>query len=185
MKTETKNIPEPLHDFSFDVQRIPKNGFHGETSANEDQLRALSAALELLSFDALRVRYSITEMSHGGYKLHVRYNASYQQQCVVTLEPIKQTLEEVIDEEFRETATAPAGSEENEIEISSHYVPEVLNDGVIELGRVLFEDISSAIDPHPRKDGSGLDWQDPQSDGDASASDHPFAVLAKLTKGKE
>ena len=44
-------------------------------------------------------------------------------------------------------------------------VPDVepIEHGTIEVGRVVFETLSAALDPYPRKSGATLEWQDPES----------------------
>ena len=46
------------------------------------------------------------------------------------------------------------------------------------VGRVVFETLASAIDLYPRKDGAAFDWRAPEPDKAGVVS--PFAALAKL-----
>ena len=49
----------------------------------------------------------------------------------------------------------------------------------IDVGRVVFETLSAALDPYPRKNGASLEWQDPESAEGVGASG-PFGALKKL-----
>ncbi|MEI8155053.1 MAG: DUF177 domain-containing protein, partial [Hyphomicrobiales bacterium] len=58
--------------------------------------------------------------------------------------------------------------------------PEVMHDGVVDIGGVATEFLLLGIDPYPRKPGSVFDAPpagDPIS--------HPFAALAALKKGEK
>jgi len=56
---------------------------------------------------------------------------------------------------------------------------EPLRDDLIDVGRIVYETFSAALDPYPRKSGAEFTWSDPR-EAEATARSNPFAVLKKL-----
>ena len=54
---------------------------------------------------------------------------------------------------------------------------EPIVNGVVDLGRIVYEELASRLDPYPRLEGVSLDRTDA---GAPVAADHPFARLAGL-----
>jgi hypothetical protein len=106
------------------------------------------------------------------------------QSCVVTLEPIDDTLEESFEATFWPREAMPP-AESGELAIDDAPEPEAIIAGQIAIGRVVFESLAAALEPYPRKPGAVLDWQPPSpGEADATPPTTPFAVLANLkTKG--
>ena len=65
-------------------------------------------------------------------------------------------------------------------EVSSIPDTEPMTDGRIEAGKLIYEILSAALEPYPRKPGVEFDWVDPKL---KDAGDQgPFAALAKLKR---
>jgi hypothetical protein len=47
------------------------------------------------------------------------------------------------------------------------------------VGRIVYETVSAALDPYPRKSGAEFTWSDPR-EAEAAARANPFALLKKL-----
>jgi len=101
--------------------------------------------------------------------------------CVVTLEPVAQEIEEGIEVEFWPAGKLP---EVGDAEVEVLAIPDVepIEHGTIETGRIIFEVLSAALDPYPRKPGARFEWEDQASAGDADAGG-PFAGLKGLKDG--
>jgi uncharacterized metal-binding protein YceD (DUF177 family) len=157
---------------------IPGAALHKQVAATAAERAALAEQLGLVSCEAVEADYIIRALGAGRYRLTGNLHARLTQACVATLEPLPQTIEE----EF-EVAFWPAGSlpETGDAEVEASSVPEVepIEHGTIDIGRVVFETLSAALDPYPRKSGTSLEWQDPES-AEEAASAGPFAALKKL-----
>lgn len=163
---------------------IPSSGRSFEQAASASGCAAIAADLGILSCDAFAAHYRIAAAGGGSYHVTGRVTAKVTQACVVTLEPVEETIDEPIDVTFSPDAAAPAPAEptpggEHEVEILS--VPEIepLAHGRLDIGRVAFEIAAAALDPYPRREGASLDWTDPKATPDSAS---PFAALAALKK---
>lgn len=161
---------------------IPETGRRFVHTATEAERARVAGELDLAGCPRLEVTVQIRPRPGGRYRAEGRINANVVQSCVVTLDPVAQTIDEPFDVTF-----SPDGDERREVsserEILSEPDVEPLADGRLEVGRVAFELLASALDPYPRKPGADLAQVAPPSvlGGDESAAaPNPFAVLAKL-----
>jgi len=106
-----------------------------------------------------------------------RVSATVEQCCVVTLEPIRNEVEENIDLVY--SSEAAGGGQSVDIDFAGEDPPEPLAGGVLDLGKIATEFLMLGIDPYPRT--LGASFEPPQTRDEA----HPFAALAALKKGKE
>lgn len=91
--------------------------------------------------------------------------------CVATLEEIEERIEEDFLVAYTERAPEP---KEGEAEADLD-APEPIEDGVVDLGAVMLEQVVLAMSPHPRKEGAEA-IPDPAPAGRIS----PFDALAAL-----
>jgi hypothetical protein len=98
----------------------------------------------------------------------------------VTLEPIENEIEEGIDLVFVPASAGGPADDEMNLSADAAEPPEVLIDGVVDLGAIATEFLILGIDPYPRKPGAV--FESPPS-ADAGAS--PFAALAALRTGRD
>jgi hypothetical protein len=98
------------------------------------------------------------------------------QTCVVTLEPVESIIEEAVDLTFQPEG-ASGGAAGGLHAVDAEDPPEMLRDGVVDLGAIATEFLLLGIDPYPRKPGVVFDAP---ATGDPSS--HPFAALGALKK---
>ncbi len=180
--------------WSHAVVDIPDGGLATERSATASECAAIKNNLGLASLTNVTATYRITRLAGGGYHLAGRVKATLEQACVVTLDPIALHMDEVVDVEFWPDATPTRHgsgkrdkdfdrddehpSPSNEVSVLTGPDVEPLEDGAMAVGRVVFETVSAALDPFPRKADAEFNWQD-QTAEDPTKS-NPFAVLQKL-----
>lgn len=169
----------PLADWAHPVLDIPNGGLARERTVAPDALAKTAEALKMLSLSACKVSYRIDRLAGGAYRLHGRVNADGEQACVVSLDPVAAHLDETFDVEFWPELKDSDGGEDKTILDERDVEP--LTDGIIPVGRIVFETISAGLDPYPRKQGAEFAWTDKPSSEPEKVS--PFAALAKL-KGK-
>src|SRR5471030_1804376 len=162
------------------VAQIPSTGLHREFEAGpaiRDAMAEVGGLREILS-----ARASLDVTSKGGGRVHVagRVQARIGQTCVVSLDPIENDIDEVIDlifappEQIPELADLVDEAAESGAEIPDP--PEPIVNGVIDLGRLATDALFLAIDPYPRK--SDAVFEPPVVAADPE--DHPFAALKAL-----
>ena len=175
-------MTNPL-SWTHDVSEFGERSRSFERSATEAERAAVAEALGLLGCTRLEARYDLKPLPRGGFRMSGTLEAHVTQACVVTLEPVEADLEEEIAQEFQPPEHA-AGAEQTDSEhavLEGVDVAEIAH-GEIDAGRIVFETLSGALDPYPRKAGVEFDWSDPKAlQGEVS----PFAALGRLKKGQE
>lgn len=132
-------------------------------------------ALDLASLDAFVAEVQLTP-SPGGWRLTGRVRASLAQTCGITLEHLP--LE--IDAPFLVDLAEAVDLESDEIVITlEDESPDLIEDGQIDLGQYVVEQLALRLDPFPRKLGAAF-VQPPEP-----AEISPFAVLKQLRSSNE
>jgi uncharacterized metal-binding protein YceD (DUF177 family) len=152
-----------------------------EIEANAAERQALARRFGLLSLDLLRARLHLRR-GRGGALLRVtgHLEAELQQACVVTLEPVRNRIEEELSLSFSlETPAADSG--EVVIDVEGEEPPEPVAAEGLDLGEVVAQQLALAIDPYPRAQGASLDaveW--PGRPAERAGEEGPFAALKPL-----
>lgn len=168
--------PHPLPDWSHAILDIPKLGLARERAATPEARAQFASALGMLALDEVKATYRIDRLAGGAYRLSGRVKALGEQACVVSLEPVAVELDEPFDTEFWPDLPAGEGGEDKSVLGERECEP--LDDGIIPVGRIVFETISAGLDPYPRKEGAEFSWTDKAEMVPEKVS--PFAALAKL-----
>ena len=171
----------PLEAWSHRVADVPERGLDVQRSASPAELAIIAEALELTACEHLEATYRLAPAGGGRYRLTGDVAARVVQSCVVTLEPVAQDIAIEIDEEFWPPELLPKSENglDGEQEALAAVIAEPIRDGRLEAGRVIYEQVATAIDPYPRKEGAELPPEAAGND-DAGGRENPFAVLAKL-----
>lgn len=162
------------------VAQIPETGLHSDFEADQSARKAMAALAGLR--EVISAKASLDVSPKGGGRFHVtgRVLARVGQNCVVTLDPVENDINEEIDLVFAPPQQIPDLSElvdeagETETEIPDP--PEPIVNGVIDLGRLATDALFLGIDPYPRRPGAV--FQPPVEAADPEA--HPFAALKTL-----
>ncbi|MBN9292084.1 MAG: DUF177 domain-containing protein [Hyphomicrobium denitrificans] len=173
-------MSEQLSDWTHNVTDIPAGGLDRERDASESERAAIAEALKLLKLDRLTTRYRIKLQGDGSYRLAGKVIAAVEQACVVTLNPVADDIDAAFDVEFRHEVDDPDDDEEASVLAGPDV--DILERGVIPVGRIVFETVSASLDPYPRREGAEFDWQDPHQADPKETS--PFAALSQLKDKK-
>ena len=165
-----------LEEWTHNVSDIPAGGLKRERKASASECEAIAKALKIPALESLTTNYQIHALPGGGYRLSGSIQASVIQACIVTLEPLPAQVNEDFTSEF--WPEPKSVDEDGDKAVLDGADIEPLQNGVIDAGRIIFEALSAALDPYPRKQGAEFDWHDPASQNPEKIS--PFAVLAKL-----
>jgi uncharacterized metal-binding protein YceD (DUF177 family) len=178
MTRKTSRTAELAWDHA--VHDIPDSGLSAQHAATPDELEKIAQALDLMACRSLTTEYAVAPTVGGHYRLSGRLHAEVSQACVVTLEPIDSTIEEVFEAVFWPQEHMPA-PESGELVVDDEPEREPIVAGQIAVGRVVFESLAAAINPFPRKPDAVLDWQSPTTtNAPGGKPENPFAVLANL-----
>ncbi|HEX3970153.1 MAG TPA: DUF177 domain-containing protein [Stellaceae bacterium] len=135
----------------------------------------MAQRFDLLALDRLEAKVRVTPMAGGYYRLAADFEAELSQACAVTSEPVPARIAEAF------TLTYGPAEEETEIVLDGEAEPiEPLDDGMIDIGEAVAQQLSLALDPFPRAPGAALEAEADLSD--LSPRESPFAALARLRK---
>ncbi|MBL28298.1 MAG: hypothetical protein CMM50_12210 [Rhodospirillaceae bacterium] len=158
-----------------------------DIEADEREREALARRFDLMSLDRLRASVRIAATA-GGHRIRVEgtLDASVVQTCVVTLKPVESTVQESFAVDYVPESDVDEG-EAIDFDPEGEDPPEVLRDWTIDIGELVAEQLSLALDPYPRHPSAGpvggAVWQD--DSGDSDEKPNPFAVLAQLRKSPD
>jgi len=132
----------------------------------------IAKALDLGSLDRLSADIDL-KPSPSGWRLEGRLRASLAQTCGITLDPLPLDFDERFTASFAESPDA-GDQDEIVVDLEEDDGPDLIEDGRLDLGQVVVEQLALRLDPFPRKPGAEF----VQPDEPAEIS--PFAVLKGL-----
>jgi uncharacterized metal-binding protein YceD (DUF177 family) len=170
----------PLPEFSRPV-RVDDLA-PGETDirleASAEEREALARRFELLSMESLTARVALMPEAGGLVRLTGTLRARLTQACVVTLAPVEAEVEASFERLY-----APPTLERDlpeEEELGEDDPPDPIENGAIDLGEAVAEQLGLEIDPFPRAPGVEFAGYSSDGQGETAKPASPFAVLAKL-----
>lgn len=175
------SVAPPIWSQKVSVEEVPEAGLHVDLDADGATRGALAEAAGLRDLPRLQASLDVSRHGRGGLRVDGEMSATVGQTCVVSLEPMESEINERIDLVFTPGAGSALteGSGEASMQFGEAEPPEPLIGGEIDLGAIVTEFLMLGIDPYPRKEG--VEFEAPQHE---EPSEHPFAVLAALKKGK-
>jgi len=166
-------------DWTHAVRDVPGEGLAIERIATPEEAQRLAEVLEIISVDKLIARYRLTPRSGGRLALTGTVDAQVTQECVVTLDPVASTLSLPLDVVFTSTPSRDDLTGESSLDDLDSPDEEPIENGVVDVGRIVLEEMTSGLDPYPRRPDASFDWTDAR---DEAAAEKPFAALARLRK---
>lgn len=159
------------------LEEVPETGLHLDLVADA-HARASLAALAGVR-DISRLEAAVDVARHGsGLRVTGQVSATVGQTCVITLEPLENVVNETIDVTFAASPTEYLADDNAAFDAAAFDAddsPEILSDGLVDIGAVATEFLLLGIDRYPRKPGAS--FASPVAESPAAS---PFAVLAKL-----
>ena len=190
MTNATSPTPEFTH--VVDLSTLADGGRSLHLQADDATRQALAARLGLLALPALEAQIRLTRRPDGLVHAGGTITAEVTQSCIVTLVPVTQHLLEEIDELFvppvaHERWIAEGGLMDPELvdtEILDPFaLAEPLDSDLLDIGEVVAQLLSLALDPYPRAPGAQNTIGE-SLDGDAEEAIEPpagpFAILEKF-----
>jgi hypothetical protein len=155
---------------------------HAESlEASPDERARVARRLGILAVDRLAAALVVKNLGAGQFRVEGPWEAEVQQACVVTLEPVADSLSGRLEAAF-EARDGSAGRAGSEVEIDPEGADpaEILPEAGIDLGELVVQELAVALDPYPRVAGAEVPaaYKPPEEDEDKG----PFAAL-KVLKG--
>ena len=152
-------------------------------------LKAIAATYDLDGISALKAEFTLKPYRKAGVRVVGPIFATIQQTCVVSLEPFESDVRLDVDRTFEPHSSKSRKvrdlNEDGEIEIDLESLdpPDVILDGVLDLGAVICEELALSLDPFPRKPGvefEGSSEQEDEAEEEPEEKPSPFAALQAL-----
>lgn len=173
--------PVVAHDITGDAKDFVIQPDKAHYNSLADELNVL-AVLELKAVMRIhRTRNSIRIRGH--------VDAVVEQSCVVTLEPVRQTLHEEIDRTFvsdrddiERVSNRMNANREMMIDPDEVDPPEIIENGRLDLAAIALEHVVLGLDLYPRAPGADAAFEAAEQSGITAEAEpeSPFAALARL-----
>lgn len=188
-----KSLPENEWSVWFDTETLDGKPAVQTITADEQARTALARRLGVDALDALSATLTITPVTGGAIEVTGALQADITQTCVVTLDPLQSHIEDQVEGWFtdREKTVSFAKARQDretkkghvEVEMLEESAdPEDMLDGHIDLGELVTQHLSLAINPYPHKEGAAYESGD---DKPLKSGQNPFESLKTLKKGHE
>jgi hypothetical protein len=176
-------MPAPEFCRPIAVSTLPAEGIVREISADPEERAALARRFGIVAIASFDARLRVTPLSVGGAagaRVMGRFSARVRQTCVVTLEDFDADVAEDLRLDL-----LPGGDVEEvgEAVLDPEEDVEPLEGDVLDLGELVAQYLSLALDPHPRRPGVnyGADAGSSEEPGETGGSG-PFAMLGELRR---
>jgi cytochrome b pre-mRNA-processing protein 3 len=186
---EAISMPDPKSRDSTSLWRIPvaaediaEGGQHFHVVADDAVRTAVAKMAGLRDLPRFEANFDVTRRGSAGLHVVGSISATVGQNCVVTLEPLANEVDETIDLLFEPSnkIVESSGAGEGQRHGLDWNDPEPLVGGVVDLGALATEFLILGLDPYPRKPGAV--FEPPQQAGPDQGS---FAALGRLAKRQE
>ena len=180
----TENSPREPIRCTFKVAKLPRDGLQIDFVADETQRRALAERLEIVTVRCLSARLVAKLWRAEGIAIEGRLKAEIEQESVVTLEPIRQVIDDpfhitFVPENSRLARIVRPDETELQIDPEAEDPPETFSGDAIDIGPYLSEAVALALDPYPREADAAFTPVDTDPEP-PEAKPSPFAVLVDL-----
>lgn len=162
----------PEFSRGVNLARLPPEGREERLAASAAECAALARRFAIPAVNRLEAVLLLCPEPGGMATVTGRLSAEVVQECVVTLEPVTQVVEEAVALRIVPPGHEPAEDPEAPDEIESA-------GDTVDLGEAVAEQLALALDPYPRAPGATF-----AGEGAGDAPSGPFAALEALRKGR-
>jgi uncharacterized metal-binding protein YceD (DUF177 family) len=178
--TDTPEFSHPVS--ALDITKT----HHIVLKAKAAELAALTRRLDLVRLDSLSAKVELGPTTRRGIiPLQGTLTADIVQTCCVTLEEFSTHVEEAFSTEYAPADVIARDFPHQEDDEDGRDVPEVIENGEIDVGEVVTQYLSLTLSPYPRKPGVVFDAAvlgEDAADSTDNGRQNPFAGLKGLLK---
>ncbi|MEM1198076.1 MAG: DUF177 domain-containing protein [Pseudomonadota bacterium] len=159
----------------FQVEDLEDRDVTLELVADSTELAGLQARYGVDTLSAVSAHLTLSAQPEGAVKVSGTVKAALRQTCIISLEPVDETIEEALSVLY-----LPAGLDEPGDDGDFELDYEAFDGQTIDLGELTAQQIAGAINPYPRRAGVEFGNQAQLGDNTSEERDNPFAVLQAL-----
>lgn len=163
------------------VDELPNHGQTIKISASETERTAIANRLDVVLISKLESTIAIRPEIGREFSAEGNITVEFVQTCVVSGDPIDQTLDFPLNRRYSTDADEFRGLQvDDDILTDPHDDgPDPIENGVIDIGEAVVEEFALQIPPYPK--ASGAEFTDIiTEDDEKSEDDNPFSKLADL-----
>ena len=173
---------QPPFSLSVAVRDIGRKGRTVKLEADAGQRAALAEALDVAAIEQLGGEFNLDMVSGSSVHLRGRFEADVIQTCVVSLEPVRQHIEESVSLTLLPAETADRRPDASVlIDPMDEDDRDTYSSGRIDLGVIVSEQLALLLDPYPR--APGVEFEAAEN-GEVEKRDSPFAALERLKRDR-
>ncbi|MEM6623390.1 MAG: YceD family protein [Pseudomonadota bacterium] len=182
-KPEDQRHAPPRLDGVVNTVRLARNEPHSfDVAAKPEDCSAAARFLGIRSLDGLRLKGKLVPLADDVWRAEGRLTAVAVQDCVVTLEPVEQKIDEQVrrlylPEDGDDEGGLPTG--EIDLDMEQDDDPDTYATE-IDLGALALEAVALALDSYPRADGAALTSSQAAPPGAEPLTDDALKPFAKL-----
>lgn len=176
MTREETSGERSVLDRPLELADVPSGGRPVSITANDQECAAIARRLGILGVDRLALTGHASRGPNQSVILEALLEAHARQACVVTLEPVEETISEQLY--IRLVEAGRAQESDPTVENEDEDVEEA-ESGIVNLGELAVQYLSLALDTYPRAEGAETVIL-PGSEDPEPVKESPFDVLRKL-----
>lgn len=175
--------PAPEFSRPFDCRNLPDKPRQVDIEATAAERKALADRFGIPAIQGLRADLTLTRRPGDVIAVAGRFTARVEQVCVVTLELFVSDVEEDFEIFFGEEGDSL--EDDAFLPLDDEDLLEPVVGGRIDLGETVAQQLSLALDPHPRAPGVAFDAEAAGVGGDEGEEENekPLAALRRLNIG--
>ncbi len=158
-----------------------------EISAKAEECEALARRFGIIALEKLDATVCLRPESRVVVSLRAQLTADAVQACVVTLAPVPSRIETAFTRLYSSLPERDKEALEEEL-LGAEDPPDAIEDGIIDVGEAVAEQLALELDPFPRASGITFDGFTTESKAERAETDralNPFATLDRLKKDLE
>lgn len=159
----------------FRIEKLRGGAVRQSIEADAAERAALAARFDLIALDKLAADLEIRAGAGGTVRVIGHMTGAATQSCVVTLEPVPAPLDMRFEMAFAEDA-APDEIGGIVVDMDAEDPPEPIENGSIDLGEAVVQQMAVTLDPYPRAAGVPLP---PEAAERPAGRESPFAALLR------
>ncbi|MBS1181707.1 MAG: hypothetical protein H6Q99_1587 [Proteobacteria bacterium] len=163
----------------FAWNRVQPRGTPVAFTASPSECEAMAEALGILKVASASAEFVVSPFRKTGFKVTGEVWAEVEQACVVTLEPVPESIHEMIDLRFLPESEIEPVDDEIEVAVDAEDPPEPILGTTVDLGVLTTEFVAVGLDPYPRAPGAEF-TPFIEDDGSEDEAQSPFASLSSL-----
>jgi uncharacterized metal-binding protein YceD (DUF177 family) len=171
---ETSELHRPV-----DMGTLLDSGRVVDITASPQECAAIARRLDLIALRDFRVVGRLDVVRRGRItSFDARLTAVVTQTCIVTLDPVQASIDEVIEVRLLSQSETRA-QQELDIDIDEDDI-EITETGIVDVGDIAVQYLALALDPYPRSPGAAEVVLPVEGADDETTPANPFDVLKKL-----